>query len=67
MAQPQGSFSAPPQVVSFDGLLSDFDGTIVDSTEGEHGRMHLYLSNNILMYFYIAIIKHWHKFVARYL
>lgn len=32
---PQGSFSAPPQVHSFDGLLSDFDGTIVDSTEGE--------------------------------
>ncbi|PLB43909.1 glycerol-3-phosphate phosphatase [Aspergillus steynii IBT 23096] len=33
MAQPQGSFSAPPQVVSFDGILSDFDGTIVDSTD----------------------------------
>ncbi|KAL4741396.1 HAD-like domain-containing protein [Aspergillus similis] len=28
-----GSFSAPPQVLTFDGLLSDFDGTIVDSTE----------------------------------
>ncbi|KAL5341837.1 HAD-like domain-containing protein [Aspergillus crustosus] len=27
-----GSFSAPPQVLTFDGLLSDFDGTIVDST-----------------------------------
>lgn len=31
----EGSFSAPPQVVTFDGLLSDFDGTIVDSTDGE--------------------------------
>ncbi|KAJ5893979.1 glycerol-3-phosphate phosphatase (GppA) [Penicillium taxi] len=28
-----GSFSAPPQVHAFDGLLSDFDGTIVDSTD----------------------------------
>lgn len=31
----QGSFSAPPQIHSFDGLLSDFDGTIVDSTDGK--------------------------------
>lgn len=30
-----GSFTAPPQIVAFDGLLSDFDGTIVDSTDGE--------------------------------
>ncbi|KAA8652064.1 HAD family hydrolase [Aspergillus tanneri] len=28
----QTSFSAPSQVISFDGLLSDFDGTIIDST-----------------------------------
>ncbi|KAL4924364.1 HAD family hydrolase [Aspergillus undulatus] len=28
-----GSFSAPPQTLTFDGLLSDFDGTIVDSTD----------------------------------
>ncbi|PGG96371.1 hypothetical protein AJ79_09611 [Helicocarpus griseus UAMH5409] len=27
------SFSAPPQPLSFDGLLFDFDGTIVDSTD----------------------------------
>ncbi|KAJ5568729.1 hypothetical protein N7450_011215 [Penicillium hetheringtonii] len=27
------SFSAPAQTVSFDGILSDFDGTIVDSTD----------------------------------
>ncbi|KAL4879565.1 HAD-like domain-containing protein [Aspergillus karnatakaensis] len=27
------AFSAPPQTLTFDGLLSDFDGTIVDSTE----------------------------------
>ncbi|KAB8220286.1 HAD-like domain-containing protein [Aspergillus novoparasiticus] len=33
MTKGQGSFSAPPQVVTFDGLLSDFDGTIVDSTD----------------------------------
>ena len=29
-----GSFSASPQVLTFDGVLSDFDGTIVDSTDG---------------------------------
>ncbi|EHY60420.1 DL-glycerol-3-phosphatase [Exophiala dermatitidis] len=29
----EDSFSAPPQVVSADGLLVDFDGTIIDSTE----------------------------------
>ncbi|KAJ5135797.1 uncharacterized protein N7515_005075 [Penicillium bovifimosum] len=28
-----GSFSAPAQVHTFDGLLSDFDGTIIDSTD----------------------------------
>ncbi|BDD54758.1 hypothetical protein MPDQ_005182 [Monascus purpureus] len=28
----EGSFSALPQVFTFDGVLSDFDGTIVDST-----------------------------------
>ncbi|RAK94802.1 HAD family hydrolase [Aspergillus ibericus CBS 121593] len=33
MSRPAGSFSAPPQVHTFDGLLSDFDGTIVDSTD----------------------------------
>lgn len=35
VAQSSGSFSAPPQTVTFDGLLSDFDGTIIDSTDGE--------------------------------
>lgn len=35
MSRPSGSFSAPPQVHTFDGLLSDFDGTIVDSTDGQ--------------------------------
>ncbi|PKY07585.1 putative glycerol-3-phosphate phosphatase [Aspergillus campestris IBT 28561] len=29
----KGSFSAPPQVLSLHGLLSDFDGTIIDSTD----------------------------------
>lgn len=29
------SFSAPAQIFTFDGILSDFDGTIVDSTDGE--------------------------------
>ncbi len=29
------SFSAPPQLLTFDGILSDFDGTIVDSTDGK--------------------------------
>ena len=27
------SFDAPPQVHSFDGILLDFDGTIIDSTD----------------------------------
>jgi hypothetical protein len=26
-------FTAPPQVHSFHGILSDFDGTIIDSTD----------------------------------
>lgn len=29
-----GSFTGPSQVLSFDGLLFDFDGTIIDSTDG---------------------------------
>ncbi|KAF7594096.1 hypothetical protein BBP40_010094 [Aspergillus hancockii] len=33
MTKGQGSFSAPPEVVTFEGVLSDFDGTIVDSTD----------------------------------
>ncbi|PYI13182.1 HAD-like protein [Aspergillus japonicus CBS 114.51] len=33
MSNSTGSFSAPPQILTFDGLLSDFDGTIVDSTD----------------------------------
>ncbi|KAJ5714007.1 HAD-superfamily hydrolase subfamily IA variant 3 [Penicillium malachiteum] len=33
MASETGTFSAPPQVHTFDGVLSDFDGTIVDSTD----------------------------------
>ncbi|OJJ49692.1 hypothetical protein ASPZODRAFT_128198 [Penicilliopsis zonata CBS 506.65] len=33
MSASAGSFSAPPQVHVFDGILSDFDGTIVDSTD----------------------------------
>ena len=36
----EGTFSAPPQVHTFDGLLFDFDGTIVDSTEGKHSSEH---------------------------
>ncbi|KAK2775337.1 hypothetical protein FQN52_004021 [Onygenales sp. PD_12] len=32
MGSTSETFSAPPQVLSFDGLLFDFDGTIVDST-----------------------------------
>lgn len=31
----QGTFTAPPQILSLDGLLFDFDGTIVDSTDGK--------------------------------
>ncbi|PYH44475.1 HAD family hydrolase [Aspergillus saccharolyticus JOP 1030-1] len=33
MSNSTGSFSAPPQILTFDGVLSDFDGTIVDSTD----------------------------------
>lgn len=28
-----GDFTAPPEKVTFDGLLFDMDGTIIDSTE----------------------------------
>jgi beta-phosphoglucomutase-like phosphatase (HAD superfamily) len=34
-----GSYSAPPQVETFDGLLFDFDGTIVDSTDGTYTKL----------------------------
>lgn len=34
MTETMGSFSAPSQIHTFDGVLSDFDGTIVDSTDG---------------------------------
>jgi hypothetical protein len=34
-----GSYSAPPQVATFDGLLFDFDGTIVDSTDGTYAKL----------------------------
>ncbi|KAJ5107439.1 HAD-superfamily hydrolase subfamily IA variant 3 [Penicillium angulare] len=33
MSSTTGTFSAPAQVHTFDGVLSDFDGTIVDSTD----------------------------------
>ncbi|KAJ5620540.1 hypothetical protein N7510_004524 [Penicillium lagena] len=39
-----GTFSAPPQVHSFDGVLSDFDGTIVDSTDAIIKHWHLIAS-----------------------
>lgn len=29
-----GEYTGPAQVLSFDGLLFDFDGTIIDSTAG---------------------------------
>lgn len=32
-AQTAADFSAPPEVVAFDGLLFDMDGTIIDSTD----------------------------------
>ncbi|KAJ5677627.1 uncharacterized protein N7477_003260 [Penicillium maclennaniae] len=36
-----GTFSAPAEVQTFDGILSDFDGTIVDSTEAIVKHWHL--------------------------
>jgi glycerol 3-phosphatase-1 len=33
MGSLEASFSAPPQEVTFAGLLFDMDGTIIDSTE----------------------------------
>lgn len=35
-----GSYSGPPQTLTVDGLLFDFDGTIVDSTDGMPLSMH---------------------------
>lgn len=34
MSTAEANFSAPPEVLTFDGLLFDFDGTIIDSTDG---------------------------------
>ena len=42
MPSAEGSFSAPPQIHLFDGLLSDFDGTIVDSTDGKFGALRVF-------------------------
>ncbi|KAJ9204167.1 hypothetical protein DTO164E3_1136 [Paecilomyces variotii] len=33
MSTAEANFSAPPEVLTFDGLLFDFDGTIIDSTD----------------------------------
>ncbi|KAJ9297274.1 hypothetical protein DTO271G3_4567 [Paecilomyces variotii] len=33
MSTTEANFSAPPEVLTFDGLLFDFDGTIIDSTD----------------------------------
>ncbi|KAL1853078.1 DL-glycerol-3-phosphatase [Paecilomyces lecythidis] len=33
MSTAEADFSAPPEVLTFDGLLFDFDGTIIDSTD----------------------------------
>lgn len=32
---PEASYSGPTEVHSFDALLFDFDGTIIDSTDGK--------------------------------
>lgn len=44
-----GSFSGPRISLTFDGLLFDFDGTIVDSTAGEPPLHHavLPLTSNV--------------------
>jgi hypothetical protein len=47
MTKGQGSFSGPPEVVTFDGVLSDFDGTIVDSTDGkDYTQFYNYVRNH---------------------
>jgi glycerol 3-phosphatase-1 len=35
-----GDFTAPPQLVTFDGLLFDMDGTIIDSTDAVEKHWH---------------------------
>ncbi len=43
------AFTAPPEQITFDGLLFDMDGTIIDSTDAvvkhwhTYGRIHSFL------------------------
>jgi glycerol 3-phosphatase-1 len=37
-----GNFKAPAEQVTFDGLLFDMDGTIIDSTEAVEKHWHTY-------------------------
>lgn len=39
-ANNSGDYSAPPEHVTFDGLLFDMDGTIIDSTEAVEKHWH---------------------------
>jgi len=39
----QGNFSAPAQTITVDGVLTDFDGTIIDSTEAIVKHWHKYV------------------------
>ena len=39
-----GDFTAPPVEVSFDGLLFDMDGTIIDSTDAVEKHWHTYVA-----------------------
>lgn len=59
-----GSYSAPPFTITVDGLLFDFDGTIVDSTDGTSLCYASVLTNMLTIPPRIAIVKHWHKFVT---
>ncbi|KAK2745295.1 hypothetical protein FQN57_003990 [Myotisia sp. PD_48] len=56
-------FTGKPQEHSFDGLLFDFDGTIIDSTDGKPASADLdtYLyDNTLLILAMLAVVKHWH-------
>lgn len=40
----KGGFTAPPEQVTFDGLLFDMDGTIIDSTDAVVKHWHTYVN-----------------------
>ena len=43
----KGNFSAPEQIIEVQGVLTDFDGTIIDSTDAIIKHWHKYVYNTL--------------------